>query len=184
MTVVREFASAGDLHQWLVELGVDLTAWGQGEHKGVEHLWEEIAQGETQIQEKPPLRLVDVVQVVVRQGGRMLLEEGQDLADGRWRERNRPPSEKMRPGESYLEAALRCLREELGVKRADVNLLHDTYRREETEGPSPSYPGLRTHYTFHLVEARVEGLPEGDFETKEQAGGRREPVETHHWTWK
>lgn len=181
MTTVREFASAGDLRRWLAGQGVDLAIWGQGDHKSVDHLWEEITQGETQIQENPPLRLVDVVQVVVRRGGRALVEREQELASGRRRERNRPPSEKMQPGESYLEAALRCLREELGVRRVDVDLLHDTYRREQTEGPSPSYPGLRTRYTFHVVEARVDGLPDGDFSTPESTG---DPVETHHWTWK
>lgn len=184
MTAVMEFASAGDLRRWLAGQGVDLAAWGRGDHKSVDHLWEEIVQGETQIQEEPPMRLVDVVQVVVRRGGRALVETEQDLAGGRRRKRNRPPSEKMRPGESYLEAALRCLREELGVKRADVDLLHDTYRRKRMEGPSPSYPGLHTRYTFHVVEARVEGLPDGDFSTRERAGGSGELVEAHHWAWK
>lgn len=184
MTAVREFASAGDLRRWLRQQGVDLSVWGQGGHKSVEHLWEEIARGETQIQEKPPLRLVDVVQVVVRRGKQALVETEQELAGGGRRQRNRPPSEKMQPGESYLESALRCLREELDVERADVTLLHDTYRREQREGPSPSYPGLRTRYTFHQVEADVAGLPEGNFSTRERAGERGDPVETHHWTWK
>lgn len=181
---IREFVSAGDLRRWLAAQGVDLAVWGQGDHKSVHHLWEEIVQGETQIQEEPPLRLVDVVQVVVRRGGQALFEIEQELAGGRRRERNRPPSEKMRPGESYLEAALRCLREELGVKRTEVDLLHDTYRRERTEGPSPSYPGLHTRYTFHVVEARVAGLPDGDFSTREKAAARGDPVEAHHWSWK
>ncbi len=183
MMEIREFASAGELRRWLGNHGVDLDAWGQGDHKSVDNLWEEINRGETQIQEEPALRLVDVVQVVVRRGRQELVETGQELTGGRQRARNRPPSEKMQPGESYLEAALRCLREELGVKRADVDLLHDTYRREQMEGPSLSYPGLRTRYTFHVVEARVAGLPDGDFSTRERAGGKGEPVETHHWSW-
>lgn len=184
MTTIREFASAGDLRRWLARQGIDLAVWGRDDHKSVRHLWEEIARGETQIQADPPLRLVDVVQVVVRRGRQALVEREQELADGRRRKRNRPPSEKMRPGENYLEAALRCLREELGVRRADVDLLHDTYRREQTEGPSQSYPGLRTRYTFHMVEARVKGLPDDDFTTPERAGGKGDPVEAHHWTWK
>lgn len=183
MTALREFASAGDLRRWLAGQGVDLTAWGRGGHKSVDHLWDEIERGETQIQEEPLLRLVDVVQVVVRRGERALIETEQELVGGGRRRRNRPPSEKMQPGESYLEAALRCLREELGVKRSDVTLLHDTYRRKQRDAPSPSYPGLHTRYTFHQVEAEVEGLPEGAFSTHERAGERGDPVETHHWTW-
>ena len=184
MTRVREFTSAEDLRRWLATEGIDLAVWGHGDHKSVEHLWEEIVRGETQIQTDPPLRLVDVVQVIVRRGGQALIETGQDLTGGRRRRRNRPPSEKMQPGESYLEAALRCLREELGVKRSDVDLLHDTYRRKRTEGPSPSYPGLRTRYTFHAVEARVKGLPDGDFSTPEKTAEPGDPVEAHHWSWK
>lgn len=133
--------------------------------------------------DEPPARRVQAVRVVVRRQQYILIEAYQDFASGRRRARGRPPSEKMHPGESYADAALRCLREELGVTRERVNLKHETYRRKIWEGNPDSYPGLNTRYTFHVVDANVQGLPPHDFHTRELATGPGEPIDVHYWEW-
>ena len=66
------------------------------------------------------------------------------MADGRSRKRGIPPAEKMRPGERYVETALRCLKEELEVNPQDAEILEDShttrreYRRHITQNNSHS----------------------------------------------
>ena len=89
----------------------------------------------------------------------------------------------MGPGEHPLEAALRCLVEELEVAPGDVTLRPESYRQVVTERDARSYPGLRTRYTLHIVEADVAGLPDHAFSTAEKAGGPGEPINRHFWVW-
>lgn len=44
-----------------------------------------------------------------------------------------------------------------------------------------SYPGLPCLYRLHRVEARVQGLPEGEFETREQ---REDGWLVSRWSWR
>lgn len=181
---MKQFESKEALRRWLLAQGIDLERWGRGAAKTVADLWAEIRQGESQIEEDPPRRRVEVVRVIVRRGDEVLIEAHQDFHGGRQRSRGRPPSEKMKPGESYKEAALRCVAEELGVGRDRVQVLPETYRRKVRQEESGSYPGLCTHYTFHVVRAEVRGLPPNDFSTTEGAGGPGEPVHKHYWVWR
>ena len=178
------FATEDELESWLRARGVDLSRWGREAAKTVGDLWAEIRKGESVMQEKPPLRSVQAVRVVVRRGNTVLIEARQAFDGGRRRERNRPPSEKMHPGESYTDAALHCLREELSVDDRDVVLHEHTYRRRVWEGNPASYPGLNTRYTFHIIDATVQGLPREDFCTTEQAIGPGEPIGVHYWEWR
>lgn len=180
---MKWFESQEALRRWLLAQGIDLDRWGRGPAKTVADLWAEIRQGESEMVEHPPRRRLQVVRVIVRRGEEVLIEAHQDFRGGRQRSRGRPPSEKMKPGESYEEAALRCVAEELGVGHDRVQLLPETYRRKVREEESGSYPGLRTRYTFHVVQANVEGLPPHDFSTAEGARGPGEPVDRHYWVW-
>ncbi|MBN1991507.1 MAG: NUDIX hydrolase [Anaerolineae bacterium] len=171
------------LKELLLAGGLDLTLWGRDHAKSVADLWQEIAAGEARLQTKPLLRLVSVVQVIIRRKGRVLLEIEQEFDDGRRRLRRQPPADKMKPAETYAEAARRCLAEELGVDRANVTILESTYQQTKKITDSPSYPGLRTRYVFHQVEARVPGLPDTDFWTDEIASNKQDPVKRHHWAW-
>lgn len=76
-------------------------------------------------------RCLTVCKVVVRQPGRMsryLACFQQTMDDGRVRERNVLPSEKLFAGEVASKAVERCLAEELGslIKPADVDVLEDS----------------------------------------------------------
>lgn len=184
MEMRREFSTVEELRQWLQSREIDLSAWGRGEAKSVADLWREVVQGESELRDDPLQRRVDVVRVIVRRGGAILIEDQQEFRGGRQRRRGRPPSEKMKPGESYEETALRCLEEELGVAREAVKILPNSYRRKTWEGYSASYPGLCTQYTFHILRAEVEGLPQDGFSTWEKDPGPGEPVARHHWIWR
>jgi hypothetical protein len=178
------FDSIEELDEWLRGHEIDLSQWGEGAAKSVDDLWAEIAKGESVMQDEAPLRSVQAVRVVVRRDDQVLIEAYQGFNSGRRRERNRPPSEKMHPGERYVDAALRCLREELGVEAEDVRLKHETYRRKVWEGIPDSYPGLCTRYVFHVVDAHVQGLPQSDFSTIERETGPGEPIGVHYWEWR
>jgi len=179
-----QFETTVDLENWLRVHDVDVSRWGRGAAKSVGDLWAEITKGESIMQNEAPLRSVEAVRVVVRRDECVLIEAHQGFSSGRRRERGRPPSEKMHPGEHYKDAAIRCLREELGVAVECVQLQHETYRRKVRQGDPDSYPGLCTRYTFHIVDAVVQGLPDHDFSTREQATGPGEPIGLHFWEWR
>lgn len=181
---MKPFDSPQELREWLLAQGIDLSAWGQGSAKTVEHLWAEIKNGESAIRPDPPRRVVNVVRVHIRHDKRLLIEAHQDFHSGQRRARGRPPSEKIKPGESYQEAALRCLEEELGVGQQNVLLLGQTYRRKTRQAISASYPGLCTSYTFHILQAEVSGLPHNDFCTVENNAAAGDPVHKHYWVWR
>lgn len=123
----------------------------------------------------------------------MLIESHQLLSDGTVRYRERPLSEKMKPGESVEEAATRAVSEELGPRI--VKILPGTYVVKEEERASVSYPGLPARYVLHSVEAEVDGLSEedGEFSTDEfsegcdyddlQTAGKTVFVKKHFWKW-
>ena len=117
---MREFDAIEELKAWLRDQNINVDRWGEGAAKTVENLWAEIDEGETLLQRDPPRRLIEVVRVVVRRDAFILIEARQEFVSGRQRTRNRPPSEKMRPDESYEEAAYRCIEEELGIAPSAV----------------------------------------------------------------
>jgi 8-oxo-dGTP pyrophosphatase MutT (NUDIX family) len=176
-----------DLGDWLNERGIDTATWGTGQYKSLGDLWAECQSGEALLDENPPGRTISVVKVIIRNANRVLVEVAQILANGERRPRNSPPTEKIKPGESVRQAALRCVREELGIA------LDDGDGDDGADGAfpgnrvpvatelrfSPSYPGLPTHYTFYECELDVPGLPDGSFTTQE-AG---DPVAIHFWEW-
>lgn len=170
------FESEDDLRAWLHGHGIDTSTWV----KSVGDLWKEYVNGETVFDDDPPARATSVVRVVIRQSGNVLFEVGQVFEDGgERRERNALPSEKMKPGESVSQAAVRCVREELGVIVPEEAARPDE-RPTVTVEFSPSYAGLPTRYTFYQCEVDVPGLPEGPFPTREEG----DAVRIHHWEWR
>lgn len=164
--------------------GIPTAQWGVGAAKRVADLWQELRGGETELHGPPLLRVVrGVIRVIVRRGDAILIEAEQVFGDGRTRERNWPPTDKLLPGESYIEAARRCLVEELGVAPSAISVIESSYRREQATHESPSYPGLLTQYVFHTVEAHVARLPPTDFWTDEAASNRGDAVARHRWIW-
>ncbi|KAJ4900487.1 Uncharacterized protein Rs2_14438 [Raphanus sativus] len=200
----QRFANPQSLSDWLEpRLPSDsFAAWGvKPGTKNVHNLWLELSDGETSISDStPPVRAVNVVTVrVIGKDGSILVEGRQELSDGSVRERFRPLSEKMKPGETPDEAVYRAVREELGsifdngeeddvVRR--VEIVPGSYSRRVEEKNSMSYPGLPARYVLHLVDATVKGLPDEDFCTEENESGGESAEETravtvkrHHWKW-
>lgn len=182
--VVNQFADIHALAAWLDEHEINYEAWGQSGSKSLVYLWQEIEAGEVYLQNSPPLRVVDVVQIVIRHEGYILVEAEQEFFNGQRRSRNQPPAEKIKPGETVYEAAQRCLQEELGVPPANVTLHMRSHQQHQTNTNSISYPGLSSQYNFHLLEAAVSGLPDEDFWRENQAGGVGDPVKRHRWAWR
>ena len=171
------------LEKWLAQRGIDISDWDTGDAKSVTSLWYELQEGDIVLQDNPLLRVVHVVQVIIRRQDKILIEAMQEFDDGSRRYRNQPPSEKMKASESYTDAALRCLWEELGVGEADVTFDQSSYKQVQAQADSPSYPGLPTQYTFHLIEAAVAGLPGTDFWHDNENYGEGDPVKRHYWVW-
>ena len=178
------FTSLQELHTWLTAKGIDTTIWGQLEGtKAVLHLWDEIVAGETVLQDEPPLRIVDAVEIIIRQGELILVEVAQEMVGGWTRPRHYPPSEKIKRGETYQQAAIRGLYEELNIHPMAITLQTETHHQYQHQIPSMSYPGLDTLYQLHSIEAHVVGLPTGNFITNEAAENSHDPVTRHHWAW-
>jgi hypothetical protein len=178
------FQSIEHLLIWLSDQSIELSKWNQGHAKSVENLFYELENGECQMQMQPPLRVVNVVQVLVTNGELYLLELEQELEDKRKRNRNIPPSEKMKPNENCLDAARRCLIEELGVNNDDIDIKTQDCIASIRYRKSRSFPGLNTKYYVFRVYAQVRGLSEENFWTEEitQKDGV-EIVRRFCWGW-
>lgn len=179
-----EFENDRVLEKWLASRGIDWEAWGSAGSKTISNLWNEYEQGEISFGDDPPTRAVRVVQIILRREKHVLLEIAQEFSDGRIRERELPPSEKIIFGESQFAAAERCLREELGLDSQQIHLLNSTAASYERVADSPSYPGLRTYYTVYTIEATAEGLPDSDFWRENEAVAAGDPVKRHLWGWR
>ncbi|KAI3762357.1 hypothetical protein L1987_52785 [Smallanthus sonchifolius] len=173
----HHFATPQSLSDWLrPRLPSDsFAAWGTTPGtKNIHSLWLELADGETSLADStPPVRTVEVVVVRVKdKKNRVLIESHQQLSNGDVRNRSRPLSEKMKPGETVEAAVVRAVKEELGSileKDAEfMRIVPDSYSSKVEERVSVSYPGLPACYILHTVDAFVDGLPEGEFCTEEQ----------------
>lgn len=176
--------SLSELQDWLTGHGIPFDAWGRDRDgsKPVTRLWQEIASGESWLTDDPPLRRVAVVSLRIEAAGKQLTEVRQLMADGAVRERNSPPTEKLKPGETATAGALRCAVEELRVEARHVRIVAEPLSTTVEEVDSPSYPGLRTRYLLHTMTAAVLSLPTSAF-TTDEASGSDAAVLTHHWEW-
>ena len=181
---MMEFENARALEEWLASRGIGWEAWGSAGSKTVSNLWNEFVQGEISFRDDPPTRAVRVVQIILRRQESVLFEIAQEFGDGRMRQREVPPSEKIIARESQFAAAERCLREELGLDPRHIQILNSTAASYERIADSPSYPGLRTHYTVYTIEAAAEGLPDEDFWRENEAIAAGDPVKRHLWGWR
>ncbi len=180
---MKNFEDYQELVQWLADKKIQYKKWGQGESKTIDNLWQEYVHGESSFYDNPPGRVVEIVQIIILRDQKILLEVEQEFVDGRRRSRNRPPSDKIKPGEDIHKAALRCLYEELGLNPGQITIDNDSYKEKQKTIDSPSYPGLICHFTVHRVKAAVQGLPAEPFWRENMAAGDGDPVQRHLWQW-
>ncbi|KAL5567659.1 hypothetical protein UlMin_024234 [Ulmus minor] len=200
----HQFANPKSLSDWLKPRlpSESFASWGvMPGTKNVHNLWLELSEGETLLADStPPIRTVHVVTIrIIDKGNRVLIESHQELSDGSVRRRGRPLSEKMKPSEDLESAVTRAVREELGSILASsgdgptVNVVPGSYQKKVEERNSVSYPGLPARYELHSVDAKVEGLPDGDFCTVEheeyeesensRIADEAVSVKKHFWKW-
>ncbi len=179
-----KFANRADIVGWLMGSGIDTAVWGTGANKSIANLWDEYAAGEISFETNPSMRIVQVVEVLIHQNGATLLELEQVLTNGSRRYRKLPPSEKVKGNEPINRAAVRCLEEELGIGRDQINILAEGIETKKVNKESPSYPGLPTQYIVHTIKAHVSGLPIEDFWRENEATFEGDPVSRHLWGWR
>jgi hypothetical protein len=161
-----------DLVNLLKKYNVPVDLWGTGKSKTINHLLKEIENKECSIVEENNTvrRYIEFVGVKVYftndDGDRwVLVEERQEFNDGRIRRRNMPNSvsEKMIFGEDPLNAAIRGIKEELGVKVEEQQL--SKYKDLHYDGGSVSYPGLDTKYKGHkfICQLKQEQFDENGY---------------------
>jgi hypothetical protein len=141
---MAHFVSPNDLYLFLSDKGVPLDLFGSGNAKTVDQLYEEIQSGETKLlyDEGVLIRYFRGVVVHVYSGVYKLHEDRQEFKDGRIRRRNFDfLGEKMVNGEAPVDAALRCIKEEIGI---DVSNLEYQRRELKPHADSMSYPGIIT----------------------------------------
>ena len=182
--MVKDFDGPDALASWLEESGIDTAVWGTGTYKSIANLWDEYMQGEVSFEVYPPLRIVQVVRVLIQHDDSTLLEIEQVFRNGERRFRFQPPSEKIKRSENSIDAAYRCLNEELGLSRNQVSFMAVDHDRKEVVAESPSYPGLPTRYVIQRIRAQVTGLPGEDFWRENTAASEGDPVSRHLWAWR
>ncbi len=170
-----------ELKSWLASHKIDFSAWGSGAAKSLEDLYREVQKGDSTLQ--AARRIVNVAIVIIQSGENYLIESKQEFADNRSRKRHWPPSEKLQIGERPEEAAKRCLFEELGLRDDQIDSVIQKSEPIVEEKPSMSYPGLKTEYHLHVIEAKVSGLPQREFKTKEEPFSNDQLVKWHTWKW-
>jgi len=192
MVIKGTFTEHQQLATWLNYHGVDTTGWGKRKAKSIKDLFNELQKRESTLQllGGKVFRCLGVVKMIVRQPGRPnrhLACYQQKMPDGRVRERNLLPSEKMFDGEVAYDAAMRGCSEEfasvlpVGNKLSHVDLNNDSLLEWHETTDSPSFPNLTTQYAMHQMTAIIKGLPSSSFTTTEKQG---ESETCHYWEWR
>jgi len=134
---------------------VDTSHWAQG--LGYTNIAKEIISGECSFTEidKKLLRIVEVVLVrIVNKKDEMLVEAKIFRACGDDRDTGRLPGTKKKPHESVKIAADRVLSDYLRMDPRLFKVSNPTEVLKE-EMDSPAYPGFKTLYVKHFVDARL-----------------------------
>jgi hypothetical protein len=150
------------LKQKLNKYSIPIESWGTGKSKTINHLLDELENDECGLTETDGniIREIEFVGIKIFYNSKderwVLKEDRQEFNDGRIRRRNMPSSvsEKMKFAEDPLNAAIRGIKEELGlnIKSTQLSKRRDLYYN----GGSLSYPGLQTKYKGHQYICELE----------------------------
>lgn len=175
-----------ELEQQLKSKGIPIEKWGVGESKTLENLLHELESGDSRLEEDPDLGVLRVeagvgINVYFNEGKNslVLVEDRQVFKDGRIRRRNLPTSigEKMRPGESPLEAVSRAFSEELNI--VAIGVIFSIGEEDRQPVSSVSFPGLWTKRKIHVFDTTMPPeyfKPEGYVEEQED--------KTNYYEWR
>jgi hypothetical protein len=143
-----EIKNLEHLNQTLNDYDINPNDWGNGETRTLKELYKEIVDGETELSDNfgELIRTVTVVGIVVTCNDFKLKEDRQEFTDGRIRHRDLTVScaEKLIKGETPKQAAVRCIKEELGIEIHESELV--PHVNHSTADMSSSYPGLKCVY--------------------------------------
>jgi len=159
---------------------IDISKWGKNGYKSIENLWEEIKNKDCVISENV-IRQISIAVINIEKDKHVLIESSQKLKDGFVRNRNKLPREKIKEGETILNASIRCLKEELNLEEIRFEITNIVNNPKIYTKESASYPGLKTEYIQYDVYVQAD-LPFSDFSTKE-SGEIHDPVDVHFWKW-
>merc|ERR1719161_2152203 len=102
------------------------------------------------------IRIVNVVLLRIREPkGRILVEAARTRKDGVRTQLDRMPGGKQRSHENAFHTARRIITATLGFSEDIVTFNIASSELLEEEKESPSYPGLKTVYKKHVVDALV-----------------------------
>ena len=169
---ILDITSLEQLKSVLEEYGVDLSIWGTEGYKTVEHLWNEIEEGECIIYGvdgvlKREVNFVGAKILYIKDGVKYHLYEEKSLfKDGRERIRDiwYSMAEKFKFGEDPKEALVRGMEEELGI-----HINHNQFTQyNKLYFPSDGdYPGIKsshTGYSFLITLNDYQYDPDGYIE--------------------
>jgi hypothetical protein len=150
--IESDFPTIGELTNTLTKFSVPIDSWGTGESKSIDHLFDEIKNGECHVEDAGGylVRYIEFVgiRIFYKENDEIwhLKEDKQVFNDGRTRRRNIPSSvsEKMKFGEDPRLSSVRGIKEELGVDIEEPQLIK--MRDINYNGDSLSYPGLKSIY--------------------------------------
>ena len=161
------------LEEYLKKFNIDTDLWGKGRSKTINHLFNEIIRGETElvVDGDKLVREVSALSIIVRYGDKILKEDKQVFNDGRTRKRKMTASvaEKLDKDDNDLISAVkRGIKEELGFDTEENQITHtrDITRYRYSE----SYPNLFTKivlfgFKIELNESQYD--PNGYIEIQE-----------------
>mmetsp|Transcript_49402 Transcript_49402/g.141342 ORF Transcript_49402/g.141342 Transcript_49402/m.141342 type:complete len:777 (+) Transcript_49402:98-2428(+) len=149
--------------QMLKDHNIDITPFGVGEARSLEHLAQEVQRGAARLmldatEHKKLVRVVDVVLLRLfsqEKEGKILIETAEQYPDGRKRSIARLPGTKKDPHENSAEVATRILEEMLRMSKCKVRFEFDDKEVFEEENESPSFPGVTTVYRKEIVNGYV-----------------------------
>merc|ERR1719326_2086280 len=151
--------TAESVQEMLEKHKIDVSMYGIGSAKTMEEMAKEVQLGESDLMEEKGrlLRVVNVVGLRIREAkGRILVEANVTRRNGEKSELNRLPGTKQRPHENAYHTARRVLGGlPLSGGEDDITFNPAASLMLEEEKDSPSYPGLKTLYRKHIVDASI-----------------------------
>lgn len=169
------FLNHHDLASTMQRCGIDTELYGKGSTKTIQMLCDEINAGLCHLEEfgdqyskqgmnSRLLRVVNVVNVVLKRKGKVLIEAARTLPNGTRKGKNgRCPSQKMNlPQRSMSRAdgvkscAEGCLGMNLNIPMSVIGINKDNIKTSSDLRNSEAFPMLKSKYYIHVVEADID----------------------------